>query len=138
MRKVFLSIHLMIEAVFIRSRLKSNKIEDNFFKWNNELMGLCEYLGTKEYMTGDKSFPTTQEMLCDGVAGVDEERYIKEVIPWIIRDAFGPVCFTSPDSTNMEISHTSEFSLLEGSCSQVRYYLLGQLDSNKIDNYYKI
>ena len=40
---------------------------------------------------------TTQEILCDKMATGDEEKYIKEIMPWIRRDAFNRVFLTSPD-----------------------------------------
>ena len=38
----------------------------------------------------------------------------------------------SPHISDLEILHPSEYFRLEGACSHVRYYLLGQLDSNKM------
>ena len=32
----------------------------------------------------------------------------------------------------MEILHASEFFQLDGSCLRVKYYLLGQVDNNKV------
>lgn len=45
---------------------------------------------------------------------------------------FGRVFLTSLDSKSMEILCPTEFFRIEGACSHVQYYLLGQLDSNKM------
>ena len=51
------------------SRLKARKFEDDFFKWNNEFMELSECLEMREYITCEKPYTTTQEILCDRMAG---------------------------------------------------------------------
>ena len=61
--------------------------------------------------------------------GGDEEIYVNELIPRIIKDAFGQIFFTSPDSKKMEILHTSESFRQEG--VHIHYYLLGHLDFSR-------
>ena len=95
-------------------RLKTKKIEDDLYRWNKEFLELNECLGIKAYVSGEKQFPSTQEILCDILADGDEERYVNEVVPWIHKDAFGRVFLSLPDSQSMEILHPIEFFLLEG------------------------
>lgn len=54
---------------------------------------------------------TTHEILRDRMTGGDEERHVKEVIRWMIRDTFGSIFLTSP---------------------MYEYYLLGHLDSYRM------
>ena len=48
------------------------------------------------------------------------------------KDVFGRVFLTLLDTKSVEILHPAEFFRLEGSCVHVKYYLLGQLDNNKL------
>ena len=96
------------------SRLKAKKIEDGFYKWNEEFLELNYCLGTKVYVTDEKPYPTTQEILCDTMADGDEERYVREVIPW-----FGRVFLTFPGSNTLEILHPLEFVRLQAACSHL-------------------
>lgn len=59
------------------------------------------------------------------MADGDEEKYIREVIPWVNRDVFGRRIVTVPGSSSLKILHSLEFSRLEGACSHARYYFLG-------------
>ena len=113
-------------------RLKSRKMDKDFYRWNKDFPDLCDFWGIKPYLGGDKQFPSTQEILCDTLADEDEEKYVNEVIPWICKDVFARVFLTLPDSKSMEILHLTEIFQLEISCSHVKYYLPGQLDTNKM------
>ena len=112
--------------------MKTKKIEDDFYRWNKEFLGLSECLRIKAYVSGKKQYPSMQEILCDILTDGDEERYVHEVVRWRHKDAFGRFFLTLPDSKSMEILHPTELFRLEGSCSHVKYYLLGQLDSSKV------
>ena len=90
-------------------RLKTRKIEDDFYKWNKEFLELCELLGIKAYITGEKQYPATQEILCDTLADGNEEKYVSEVVSWLHKDAFGRGFLTLPGSTSMEILHPAKF-----------------------------
>ena len=83
-------------------------------------------------MSGEKLYPSMQEILCDTLEDKDEKKYVNDIVPWMHKDAFGRGFLTLPDSKTMEILHPTEFFRLEGSCSHVKYHLLGQLDSNKV------
>ena len=48
------------------------------------------------------------------------------------KDAFGRFFLTLPDTKSMEMLHPAEFFQLEGSCTHVKYHLLGKLDNNKV------
>ena len=61
-------------------------MEDDFYKWNKEFLKLSECLGIRTYIIGEKSYPTTQEILRDSMVEGDGERYIREVIPWCSKD----------------------------------------------------
>ena len=52
-------------------------------------MKLSECFGIRDHITCESPYLTIQEILCDRIAGGDEEKYRKGVIPWIIRNAFG-------------------------------------------------
>lgn len=55
------------------SRLKSKKIEEKFYKWNKKFLELCDCPEIKAYVTVERTYPTTQEILCDTMADGDQE-----------------------------------------------------------------
>ena len=81
------------------NKVKIEKNDEDFYRWNKEFLELCDFLGIKPYLVGDKQYPSTQEILCDTLADEDEERYISDVVPWIHKDAFGRVFLTLPERT---------------------------------------
>lgn len=85
----------------------------------------------KSELTLSERYPIhTQEISCHTMADCDEERYIREVIPWFSKDVFGRVFLTFPGSSALEVLHPFEFFRLKAACSHVGYYLLGQVDNN--------
>ena len=93
---------------------------------------MSECLGIKAYITGEKLYLSTNEILCDTLADGDEGKYFSDLVPWIHKDAFGRFFLTLPGTSIMEICHPAEFFRFESSCSYAKYYLLGLLDNNKV------
>ena len=96
-------------------RLKTKKIEDDFYKWNKDFLGLSECLGIKAYVSGKKQYPLTQEILCDTLADGDEGKYISDVVAWFHKDAFGRSFLTwhkyYGDFTSCRVFSTRRFLL---------------------------
>lgn len=62
------------------SRLKAKKIEEDFYKWDKEFLEFCEFLGIKNYIIGDKQYPSTQEILCDTLVDGDQNKFVEVIL----------------------------------------------------------
>ena len=107
------------------TRLKTKKIEDDFYRWKKEFLEFSECLGIKAYVSGEKQYPSTQEILCDTLADGDVKRgmlmkwyhkYIRMLLvgvfmPYRTQRVFGQIILSVVYMDNLPFKHLSNLNI---------------------------